>query len=363
MQENISREKDVANFLDKKTRFAGLPRPAAAGVLAVLVALIVYGIASFRTGIEIGKGDDLECYKAIAHRVHGGESYYVAAGDELRKRGFPTRSPFNWRLPTLAYLLGALPGPQYGWVAAFVLALCASGLWIATIVRRLPSVGWMTFGCLLVLGPIIYSLSADVFVAHEFWAGTFIMLSLAFHVRQWRWACIACALAALSLRELALPFVILMLVLSIMERRCREVVAWASGIAAFALGMAIHWHRVAEMIVETDYAFKEGWLVFGGWHFVLGTARMDPLLLVSPPWVAAIVFPSALLGFIGWKNRAMVPVALTVAVYVVSFLFVGRPLNRYWGLVYSNIMSLGLLPVPYALRDLLRSIGTPGDRE
>ena len=42
-------------------------------------------------------------------RIHAGEGYYRAAGDELRGRGYPTRSVFNWRTPLPMWLIGRMP--------------------------------------------------------------------------------------------------------------------------------------------------------------------------------------------------------------------------------------------------------------
>ena len=137
---------------------------------------------------------------------------------------------------------------------------------------------------------------------HEFWAGTLIALSLAAYGRGWRFVSVICGLAALSLRELTLPFVCVMMVLAYREGHRREALAWLIGSHCF------RWRITASLVYsyKLDHGkrlgLEGGWIVFGGWRFVLDTAKMQPLLLIAPPWVTAIILPLALLGLAGWRG-------------------------------------------------------------
>src|SRR5262249_23469742 len=53
-----------------------------------------------------GATSDLDVFRRIVTRVSLGDGFYVATQEELRSHGYPTRSVFNWRLPTYAWLLG-----------------------------------------------------------------------------------------------------------------------------------------------------------------------------------------------------------------------------------------------------------------
>jgi hypothetical protein len=152
------------------------------------------------------------------------------------------------------------------------------------------------FSMLLLQGPIIYSLSSDCFVAHEFWAGTLIVLSLAAYGRGLVWLSVLSGLLALFLRELALPFVMVMLVLSIWEGHRREALAWFTGIMAFGVGFLVHWSVVTKLITENDRVMEGGWIAFGGWSFVLSTVQMHPYLLLMPLWVTALITPIVFAG-------------------------------------------------------------------
>jgi len=48
--------------------------------------------------------------------------------------------------------------------------------------------------------------------------------------------------------------------------------------------------------------------------------------------------------------------ALTLMSYLLLFAFVGKSYNEYWGAIYTPLMSVGLVFVPTALRDLWRTL-------
>ena len=96
------------------TRYADLPGRQAVVVAAFLVAATAVCLAvslmkqnPFLSAQQGGR--DLQVYRNIVTRVHAGESYYDAAGQELRTNGYPTGSLFNWRPPTYAWVIGRLP--------------------------------------------------------------------------------------------------------------------------------------------------------------------------------------------------------------------------------------------------------------
>jgi hypothetical protein len=342
-------------LFQKSTRFVNLTAQGAALIFAVLTFTIGYGLISYQSIVEtdptIKKGEDLRCYRQIVERIHGGEEYYEAAGSELRSRGYPTRSVFNWRLPTLAWLLGHLPNLNAGKVLAITLAFTTLIVWVGAL-KKEGSFAQILVGTFFLLGPAIYGLLPEVFLAHEFWAGTCITLSLVAYARGWRIVAIAFGLFALFLRELTLPFICIMLVASYLEGRRLETLVWLIGIVVFVIILAVHSATVSSLIQEGDLAQKEGWIVFGGWSFVLRTAHMHPYLYIAPPWATAVLLPFILLGLAGWRGLFGSRVALTAGLYILSFCFVGKPFNQYWGMMYANFMLLGLMMVPYSLLDL-----------
>jgi len=90
----------------RPTGYARLTVWQARSVLVVLVLTAAAGVGLTLSPLasgsahkrEPGEGD-VALYRAEIERIHAGESYYQVAGDELRRRGYPTRSVFNWRIP------------------------------------------------------------------------------------------------------------------------------------------------------------------------------------------------------------------------------------------------------------------------
>ncbi len=137
-----------------------------------------------------------------------------------------------------------------------------------------------------------------------------------------------------------------------MESQRREALLWFIGILCFGGELLIHWSIVSKLITENDKVLQGGWIVFGGWPFVLDTAQMHPLLILSPPWIIAIILPLALFGLACWRDSAGIRITCTVVIYLLAFSIVGLPFNIYWGLMYVFVMPLGLLHLPHVFRQL-----------
>ena len=100
------------------TGFADVsPRTARVVLLATLLAILVcVGISispmqSSNLNPDMDRPGDVDLYQAVVDRVHAGESYYAVLGDELRTRGYPTASVFNWRTPLPLWFIAMLPHP------------------------------------------------------------------------------------------------------------------------------------------------------------------------------------------------------------------------------------------------------------
>jgi hypothetical protein len=329
-------------------------------ILAFLIASIIYGIAVCRPipylqGNQTN-GEDLKYYQTIVDKIHQGESYYSAAGYELRHRGVITASIFNWRLPLLGFFLGNLPSPYIGQAILFVLAAISLFLWLKIFQHSGYNSAQIVLGGLFLSGLLIYSIIPGPFLMHEFWAGTLIVLSLAIYAHGWRYTSALTGLAALFLRELALPFVFVMLILAYFEGKRREALLWFVGVIIFSLVFYIHWSLVSRIIYESDKILRSSWIAFGGWPFILNTTQMHPFLILSPAWIAAIIVPISILGLIGRRHHPWeIRIACTISIYMLLFGIVGRSFNTYWGLIYAFLVPLGLLHAPRILNELWSS--------
>ncbi|MBT2135693.1 hypothetical protein KK137_15240 [Croceibacterium sp. LX-88] len=352
-------------------RFAHWPRGAALGVLAAFALLLGLAVITARQPVHvqsdaalsgpaqvsaadtIERDEDLRLYDRIAERVAAGEDYYQAAVEEQRARGFPVRPGLTVRLPTLALLTATLGQP--GMVAlAALLGLAVLAAWW----RRLgsePGSGDKRVICmlLLVIGSSL-ALKPQYLVLHELWAGLLLALSFALH-RPGRWigAWVAAALA-LALRELALPFVLLMGALALWRRDWREAAAWAGLVGLFVAGMVLHLSQASQVVSPEDPA-SPAWLVLRGLRGWTSNLQLNSVLQYLPAWLAAPLALLPLIGWISWRSDAGIFGTLLHSGYGLFFMLAGRDNNFYWALVVIPTWFLGLAFMPGALRDLWRA--------
>jgi hypothetical protein len=326
------------------------------------LALGVYGIASTGSrdlfeNAHPGRGEDMALYLAVEHRVRAGQTYYDSAEHELRARGYPMSSRFNWRLPTLAWLCGALPSD--GAAQALLVALAAATLlaWFEAI-RRARGARVAAAAATIIVGLVAWPLF-DVYLVHETWAGVLIALSIACAGLEWPAASVLAGAAALAIRELSLPYVVIALWLAFRARRARETLAWSIVLAGFAAGSMLHGSAVAAHVAPSDRMQTATWLAFGGWWFVLKTALMNVWLILLPQGLIALVWPISLYGLVAWSARDPRAdnclgrrLGLTSVAYVAAFCFFGQPFNYLWGLIYAGLVPLGLLELPRVIHEI-----------
>ncbi len=211
----------------------------------------------------------------------------------------------------------------------------------------------VALGVISLAGLAVYGFIAIIFVLHELWAGILISISLFAHEKGWRKLSLTAGIIALFIRELALPFVALMFFASLADRNRKEAVAWLLGALAFFSVMAIHSNQVHALTHSNANLNFTQWLALSGWDYVLATIQVQPFLFILPSWCTAVLVPLALLGFLAWRDALGKRMGLTIAAYILIFLFVGRNINAYWGLLYCNLVPLGLLYAPVALTNTL----------
>src|SRR5688500_5530558 len=113
------------------TLFAA-PSPTAArivlcGFLVLLVAGLSTRVPPQPAGSAKDQGD-AALFSTVAQRVAAGEPYYSAMGSELRRRGYPTASVFNWRTPLVLRTVAAAPR---------LTRICLLGLAVAAVLATL----------------------------------------------------------------------------------------------------------------------------------------------------------------------------------------------------------------------------------
>lgn len=328
-------------------------------MVAISVTIALTGDGFMPDATESGN-QDFVLYEAIVGRIHRGESYYQAAGTELRTpRGsqqlpYPTRSVFNWRQPILAWLLGQLPSLQ---VAHYLLLLTViTTLWVWRPLLQSASGKWRGIGQWLLLAcGLLWAWPGwlpQAVVVHEIWGGTFIVLALGLQWRGWFMASWLVALTALGIRELVLPFYLMMLVWAWHDGKRRSVWFGLMGLCIWIAFYCVHWQQVQSLILPSDRAQERSWLQWGGWPFVLKTAHMHPLFLgwlPTAPWIVAALLPLSLFGFLLGDGPRSRDLLLLVACYLLMFCCVGQSFNYLWGLLYTPLWPLGLCLLPRAV--------------
>ncbi len=340
------------------TRFACLKSWQSRLIIFVLVVIIGWGI--FLPSNQVnnigasrdGTTGDVDLYLRIVERVHAEGDYYSVAGSELRSRGYATRPFFNWRLPLLACFLGKLPSPETGRWLLTSLTLLTLAMWMQVLGDK-GGFYMALLGSLLLLGPTLSSLASRAFLFHEVWAGVLISFSIAIYKRNRRLS-VASGLIALFIRELSLPFVIMMLFMAFKDKQKKEAAAWLFGIFVFFIYLAIHANVVSGLLTESDLTNKT-WLQLGSWQFVLNTAKWTLVSFFTPIWLDAVLLSLAVLSLWGWQDNIGTRAALTISIYVLLFLVLGRNDNYYWGLMYAPMMAIGLTYAPPCLVDLYKT--------
>jgi hypothetical protein len=299
-------------------------------------------------------GDDFLLFRRLAEHVRAGENYHDAAFREMRAHRFPTGSPFNFRTPTYAWVLGVFPSDAWGRALLILIAAAALAANFFAELRELSVVG-AAIGALFLFGVAKWCLDADGIYSQELWASMLIALSFGLAGLGWRYPAVAAGVLALFFRELALPFCLLAGGLALWHNRRAEAALWFVGVLLYGLFLAWHAHEVMLRMTAADQA-QSDWLCLGGLKFELVTARMNDFLYSAPGWVVAIYLSAGLIGLAGWRSDHGVLAAATVVAYLVAFSVVGNPYNGYWGLLYTPVLALGLARAPATIADLVHAV-------
>ena len=300
---------------------------------------------------------DLALYDRVIARIRGGEGYYTFIVAEQRASRYPVQPGAAVRLPTLAYLEARL-GPV-GQRAA-VLALVAAVLlaWWRRLgeervgtTQRLAAMALLGFGVSRTLDPFYL-------VLHELWAGLLIALALGLH-RPGRWhAALAAAALALAIRELALPFVLLMAAFALVRRDWRQGAAWTLLAAAFAIALTLHFHAIAPHVLPGDRV-SAPWLALRGLSGWLSDVVLSSNLRRLYRPLAGVIVILAMAGWAGWRGAAGLFGFWLMLGYGVFFMIAGRWENFYWGWTVAPVLFIGLAFAPGALLSLVRAAFAP----
>lgn len=316
------------------------------GLALVVAVLIGWGLLTSPRGTAVLKnsepglqGRDVQLFASVTARVAAGEDYYAVFADELPARGYASGSVFNYRLPTLTWLNAILPSTAWSQGLLILVGFGVVMAWTLVLRKEIPPVATAGIPLLVMcMGAMFMNNTA---LMAEAWAGLLISASLACWGLNKPRLSVVLGAAAVSIRELSLPFVVLMAAMAWRESRKREAVAWAG--VAVLFGAAWLWHASHVRPLIPAGAMSSSWVVMGGWGFALSTSQANPFLLLLPAWVVALIVPVVWAGFWSWQTPLGHRLTFVVTGYLGFFMITGRPENWYWGFLIAPLMGLGAL--------------------
>lgn len=317
-------------------------------------------VAQAETGATGRAKGDMALYSRVAARVAAGEGYYAAALAEHRASGYPTRPFVTIRLPTLAWAQAAIGADGVRWLALALVAGAIAALWwrspaLASVEERIIAAALLAAG-----GGAALSRLAGY--DHDFIAGVLLSLALlAYRADRW-WPSLLAAAAALAVRELAAPFVLLWLAFAFEQHRWREAGAVAGLLALVAAGLVAHAHAVDALRLPGDLA-SQGWNALAGYGVPLaGLAQLTGLRHV-PAMLAAPLAVLPLLGWAGLGGRMGLFALLWFTGLATGMALFARPQNYYWVELALPAYAIGLAFAPRGLTELFARLAVQTSKQ
>jgi len=342
-----------------RTRYENWSRTPALVVLAgllICLAIVSWSPSSapspkLRTSPAVQ--NDLSLYRDVIAGVAAGGGYYEVAAREHRAGNYPVRPFYTFRLPTLATLYATV-GER---VMLYLLWLLGAGLLFAWWIRLHPLLPLPLLGGAMVMlaGGIGGLMQPVTGIFHESWAAILMSLMIAIHRPGRVWPAIVAGTAALMIRELALPMILAMAGIALVEKHWREAAAWSAVVLVFAAYMALHAGWVAEVVRPGELA-SQGWSRMLGGQFALKSIAKVTLGIRLPDALAAGLLILSLFGWASVRADWAVRAALLLTGYYVMLALFARADTFYWALLAAPLSFVGLVFVPTALADLARAI-------
>ncbi len=335
-----------------------LKRFAPIAALLLMLLGLVTGSAPERAAPSSGP-TDIGLYAYAAGEAAHPTTYYARTIAEQRREGYELKPFVTVRPPTLPFILAALGSEGARRAAVMALALASLILWWLQLSREGVALVPRALDLIALGTGALPAIAVQAPYMHEVWAGLLISASLASRRADAFRLSVALGLMAALIRELAAPYLMVMLVLALLGRRPREAGAWGLAIGLFGAALAFHAHMVDSLILPSDH-YGAGWVKLSGWPFVLHAAQWNAVLAAGPAWLTVLAVPIALAGAASWTSPLGRRLAAVLLAYVLAFAVIGRPENFYWGLLFAPLLPLGFarafraLPLSY----LKKSRGT-----
>lgn len=349
------------------SRFAGWRRTPAALILVLFVAIVIAACWPSPPGQGAAgpklraptQQSDLDLYRDVIRRVESGENYYGAAADQLRRDGYPLKPFVTFRLPSVATAY-ALVGSAVMTGMQLLLAIAVLWVWWRRFREESP-LRQRALGIFLITAGVAGLVEPVTGLFHESWAALLMALAVGLRRPGHASAAVIAGTLALLVRETALPFALMMGGLALVERRWREAAGWAAGIAVFAVYLAWHAARVAEVVLPTDLA-SPGWQGLLGPWFALKAFAAVSAATILPHVLAALLLILSLFGWLSLRTQWGLRAGLLSLGYGAMLALFARADTFYWALLASPLSLAGAIYAPRAIADLVTALGHRGRR-
>lgn len=340
------------------TRFEGWSRGPALAIVAVLIAVVAYSTWTPETAPSprfraATQPSDLQLYRDIIAGVQAGGDYYQVAAEAHRKSYYPLQPFYTVRLPTQAVAY-AMFGERVMTVAVWL--LCA-GLMVAWWMKLKSDLPTPLLGAVVILiaGGIGGILQPQTAVIHESWAGLLLALMVAIRRPENPWPAIFVGGLALMIRELALPMILAMGGLALIEKRWREAAGWALAVTLFGIYMTLHAQWVSEVVRPGD-PVSPGWSQMLGPLFALKCIGKVTAGIKMTDAISAGLLILSLFGWASVKSGWALRATLLLAGYGAMLALFARADTFYWALIAAPLSFVGLAFLPNALSDLAKAV-------
>lgn len=342
-----------------RTRYETWSRGPALALIAGLIAILAIacwapaGAPAPKLRASPTQHSDLQLYRDIIAGVAAGGDYYEVAAREQRAAGYPLKPFYTFRLPTHATVYAAV-GERVMIVMVWVLCAGLMAAWWFRLrpVLPLPLLGTALFLMAGGLGGLLQPMTG---LFHESWAALLLALMVAIRRPGRAWPAMIAGGTALMVRELALPMILAMGGLALIEKRWREAAGWAAVVALFAVYLALHANWVSQVVLPGDPA-SQGWSRFLGPQFAMKSIAKVTMGIRLPDALAAALLIISLFGWAsvrsGWALRA----AILLAGYGAALALFARADTFYWALIAAPLSFVGLAFLPKAFADLAEAL-------
>ena len=150
----------------------------------------------------------------------------------------------------------------------------------------------------LIAGGLGGMLQPQTGLFHESWAALLLALMVTIRRPENPWPAIIVGGLALMIRELALPMILAMGGLALLEKRWREAAGWALVVVLFGIYMTLHAHWVSEVVRPGDPA-SPGWSRMLGAQFALKSIAKVTFGIRLPDAIGAGLL---ILSLFGWAS-------------------------------------------------------------